>query len=334
MRGQNVVFGHYVTTMAADRRRYAIGITVAITLLISGITAKTGLLELNEDNWHQMLEGEWMVEFFAPWCPACKALKPIWSDFASWSDDLGISVGHVDVTTSPGLSGRFMVTALPTIYHVKDGVFRQYRGSRDKDEFMSFIEERRWQEVEEVPMWKSPASMQMSIVAQFFKLSMVLRSFHSVLVEEYGLPTWGSYLVFALATILVGALLGLILVCIIDFLFPPKAPGPSTVVTSAGQKADDDEEDLVEDSDVRTDGNMKEEPAQEEVCQVGKSDNEADDDNDEGKSGGSDEEGKEDSQAEDDKDSQAGEEEEEEEQEAQEGVKSSPEVRRRRARKD
>ncbi|CAL4115985.1 unnamed protein product, partial [Meganyctiphanes norvegica] len=27
------------------------------------------------------------------------------------------------------------------------------------------------------------------------KLSMVLRGVHSVLVEEYGLPTWGSYLV-------------------------------------------------------------------------------------------------------------------------------------------
>lgn len=53
---------------------------------------------------------------YAPWCPACRALEPIWNDFASWSDDLGIQVGHVDVTTSPGLGGRFMVTALPTIY--------------------------------------------------------------------------------------------------------------------------------------------------------------------------------------------------------------------------
>ena len=43
-----------------------------------------------------------------------------------------------------------------------------------------------------------------------FQLSMVLRSVHSKLVEVYGLPTWGSYLVFALATILVGALLGLV----------------------------------------------------------------------------------------------------------------------------
>lgn len=54
---------------------------------------------------------------------------------------------------------------------MKDGVFRQYRGSRDKDEFMSFIEEKRWEEIEEVPAWKSPASMQMSVVAQFFKVN-------------------------------------------------------------------------------------------------------------------------------------------------------------------
>lgn len=53
---------------------------------------------------------------------------------------------------------------------MKDGVFRQYRGSRDKDEFMSFVEERRWEEVEVVPAWKSPGSLQMSIVAQFFKV--------------------------------------------------------------------------------------------------------------------------------------------------------------------
>ncbi|MCL4136558.1 UNVERIFIED_CONTAM: hypothetical protein GTU68_065919 [Idotea baltica] len=147
---------------------------------------------------------------FAPWCPACKALQPIWNDFASWSDDLGISVGQVDVTASPGLSGRFMVTALPTIYHVKDGVFRQYRGSRDKEEFMSFIEEKKWESLEEVPAWKSPGSYQMSIVSQFFKFSMVLRGVHTALVEEYGFPTWASYLVFAIATIFIGAMLGLV----------------------------------------------------------------------------------------------------------------------------
>lgn len=53
---------------------------------------------------------------FAPWCPACKSLAPIWKQVASWSQDLEFAVGEVDVTTSPGLSGRFMVTALPTIF--------------------------------------------------------------------------------------------------------------------------------------------------------------------------------------------------------------------------
>lgn len=67
-----------------------------------------------------------------------------------------------------------MVTALPTIFHIKDGVFRQYRGPRDKDEFMSFIEEKKWQALEEISAWKSPSSIQMSIVAQFFKVRFLL----------------------------------------------------------------------------------------------------------------------------------------------------------------
>ncbi|XP_069996598.1 thioredoxin-related transmembrane protein 1 [Penaeus vannamei] len=325
--------------MATDRRRYTLLLASFVILhVVSRSWAKAGVVELDEDNWHQMLEGEWMVEFFAPWCPACKALKPIWQDFATWSDDLGISVGQVDVTNSPGLSGRFMVTALPTIYHVKDGKFRQYRGSRDKDEFMSFVEERRWREVEEVPAWKSPASFQMSVVSQFFKLSMVLRGVHSVLVEDYLLPTWGSYLVFALATILVGALLGLILVCIIDFVFPPKAPGPAPVVTSAGLKADDDEEDLVEDTKSKSEDAEEESQGQEES-----------DDKEERKKAGSEdendveeeeeeEEGEEEQKEKEEEEKKEEEEEEEEDSQAEEdkesgSPKNSPEVRRRRPRK-
>uniref|UniRef100_T1J9K3 Thioredoxin domain-containing protein n=1 Tax=Strigamia maritima TaxID=126957 RepID=T1J9K3_STRMM len=184
------------------------------------------LIELNEENWEQMLRGEWMVEFFAPWCPACKGLEVVWKEFAAWSKDLDISVAQVDVTTNPGLSGRFMVTALPTIYHVMDGHFRLYRGSRDKENFISFVEDKKWQSVEEISSWTSPNSILMSLISYFFKLSMVLRSIHTKLIEEYGIPYWGSYLIFALVTILIGAILGLILVCIIDFVFPPKMTTP------------------------------------------------------------------------------------------------------------
>jgi len=111
---------------------------------------------------------------------------------------------------------------------VLNGQFRQYRGSRDKENFITFIEEKKWESVEEVPNWKSPSSVQMSLVSYFFKMSMFLRSLHSKLIEEYGVPYWGSYLIFALATILIGAILGLVLVCIIDFVFPPKSALPPT----------------------------------------------------------------------------------------------------------
>lgn len=53
---------------------------------------------------------------YAPWCPACKQLEKTWEEYSSWAKDLNIHVAQVDVTVSPGLSGRFMVTALPTIF--------------------------------------------------------------------------------------------------------------------------------------------------------------------------------------------------------------------------
>jgi len=231
-----------------------LSIAILICVLHTNVVhCKDGSLILNEDNWDQMLEGEWMVEFFAPWCPACKALQPIWKEFASWSEDLGIKVGQVDVTDSPGLSGRFIVTALPTIYHVKNGVFRQYRGPRDKEQLISFVEEKKWMELEEIPAWKNPGSYQMAVVAQFFKLSMVLREVHTSLVQDYGLPEWGSYVIFALCTIVTGALIGLILVCIIDVVFPPKPPHD---VHQLAQHIPDQEEDL---ADERGEGSGEEE---------------------------------------------------------------------------
>ena len=93
--------------------------------------------------------------------------------------------------------------------------------------------------VEPISEWKSPDSVQMSLVSYFFKLSMVLRNVHTVLTEDYQvsavcpcksvsqdlffqLPYWVSYVAFAVATVLLGGLLGLFLV--IPFLILPWLP--------------------------------------------------------------------------------------------------------------
>ncbi|CAH0718422.1 unnamed protein product, partial [Brenthis ino] len=213
-------------------------------------------VELDEENWQQILEGEWMVEFYAPWCPACNALAPAWKELSNRakSKNLGMKAAAVDVTKSPGLSGRFVVTALPTIFHVKEGEFRQYKGPRDTDSMLDYVERGKWKQTEAIPSWKAPHSLQMGLVAHFFKLSQALRGVHNMLMETYGLPTWGSYLIFAVATIFIGALLGLILVCIIDLLYPPRRSDkvliPQAEMNRRKDKASDDEQELINDDIV------------------------------------------------------------------------------------
>ncbi|CAB3384019.1 Hypothetical predicted protein [Cloeon dipterum] len=222
---------------------------LACWLAAAAAKQQANIVQLNEENWEQMLQGDWMIEFFAPWCPACKNLGPVWQELAQWQEDLDISVGHIDVTVDVGLSGRFMVTALPTIFHVHDGQFRQYRGARKLEDFVSFVEDAKWQEIEPIPGWKAPDSLQMSVVAHFYKLSMVLRTVHNHLMETYGLPIWGSYLIFALFTILVGALLGLLLVCVIDCIYPPK-PSSRAADHRGESEPEDDDDDVIKDDRV------------------------------------------------------------------------------------
>ncbi len=47
-----------------------------------------------------------------------------------------------------------------TIFHyfhsIKNGVFRYYGGPRGKDDFIDFIENKKWTVIEPIPRWKYP----------------------------------------------------------------------------------------------------------------------------------------------------------------------------------
>uniref|UniRef100_A0A2K5QZA2 Thioredoxin-related transmembrane protein 1 n=1 Tax=Cebus imitator TaxID=2715852 RepID=A0A2K5QZA2_CEBIM len=97
---------------------------------------------ITDKNWRELLEGDWMIGFYAQWCPACQKLQPKWESFAEWGEDLEVNFAKVDVTEQPGLSGHFIITALPTIYHCKDGNFRHYQGPSTKKDFINFVSDR------------------------------------------------------------------------------------------------------------------------------------------------------------------------------------------------
>lgn len=107
----------------------------------------------------------------APWCPACRSMTKQWETLALSSQQMGIQVAKIDVTENPSLSGRFFVTALPTIFHVINGEFRQYRGPRDAQTLEEFVVEKKWKNLETVPWYFYPDSFFMGAASYFFKLS-------------------------------------------------------------------------------------------------------------------------------------------------------------------
>lgn len=200
----------------------ALLLVLHLTWLPVSCAKPSSLREVTDGNWEEILSGEWMIEFYAPWCPACQQLQSVWKEFADWGEDMGVNIAKVDVTEQPGLSGRFIITSLPTIYHCKDGTFRKYQGARTKDDFLSFVHEQKWKAVEPVSSWFGPSSFLMNSMSALFKLSMFIRRCHNYMTEQLGIPVWGSYVIFGLATLFSGLALGLLLVFIADFVFPSR----------------------------------------------------------------------------------------------------------------
>ncbi|XP_070835741.1 thioredoxin-related transmembrane protein 1 [Chaetodon trifascialis] len=221
--GSTVGSTMFSLTRQTKHRPWICCLLMVMCLTSLPVSAKRdSLREVTDGNWEEILAGEWMIEFYAPWCPACQQLQPVWKEFADWGEDMGVNIAKVDVTDQPGLSGRFIITSLPTIYHCKDGVFRKYQGARTKDDFLSFVDEQKWKAVEPISSWFAPSSFLMNSMSALFKLSMFIRRCHNYMTEHLGIPVWGSYVIFGLATLFSGLALGLLLVFIADFVFPSR----------------------------------------------------------------------------------------------------------------
>lgn len=63
-------------------------------------------------------KGNTLLDFWAPGCAPCRALKPVLHDFANES---GIKVLTVDVTEEQKIAEAYNVSAVPTLVAVVDG---------------------------------------------------------------------------------------------------------------------------------------------------------------------------------------------------------------------
>ncbi|CAF4353213.1 unnamed protein product [Rotaria socialis] len=179
-----------------------------LLLLLLPCLISTQLVDLTDKTWREMLTGQWMVEFYAPWCPACQQFKQIWRDFSNAMSSRNIKVGAVDVDKYQSLSGRFRISSLPTILHVRDGVFHQYEGERSLRGLRNYIDKEEW--LKSGPMSSSfaPDSLVMSLISYVFDLSLLVKNAYSILLDQYGWPAWLIYTVFGIAMVIVGIIIG------------------------------------------------------------------------------------------------------------------------------
>ncbi|RLN90831.1 hypothetical protein BBJ28_00022955 [Nothophytophthora sp. Chile5] len=81
--------------------------------------------------------GDWLVEFYAPWCGHCKKLAPIYERVA---DELKgeVNVAKVDVTANSELGKRFEIRGFPTIVHFSQGQSYKFAGKRTLPDLAEF----------------------------------------------------------------------------------------------------------------------------------------------------------------------------------------------------
>ncbi|KAG0601942.1 hypothetical protein M758_11G149800 [Ceratodon purpureus] len=103
-----------------------------------------GVVELSSYTFNDTIKKRpTFVMFYAPWCPHCQRLHPIWTQLAGVLSKKGYNVqlAIVDATKHSRLADKYEVPGFPTLIMFKDGKpVGRHRGARDIDTLISFID--------------------------------------------------------------------------------------------------------------------------------------------------------------------------------------------------
>uniref|UniRef100_A0A7S0XBE8 Thioredoxin domain-containing protein n=1 Tax=Chromulina nebulosa TaxID=96789 RepID=A0A7S0XBE8_9STRA len=120
------------------------GSFILIFLCLIVLTLSSDVIDLNSQNFEHLTQastgattGDWLVEFYAPWCGHCKTLKPTYEKVAELLKG-EINVAAVDVPANRDLGERFDIKGFPTIKLLRKGQVYTFKGKRSLEEIVEF----------------------------------------------------------------------------------------------------------------------------------------------------------------------------------------------------
>ncbi|CAO1625381.1 unnamed protein product [Parajaminaea phylloscopi] len=100
------------------------------------------VLDLTDSSFASVVDPEplILVEFFAPWCGHCQALKPHYEEAATALKDQGVKLAKVDCTTQEKICADHEIGGYPTLKVFRNGSPSEYTGTRKADGIISYMQ--------------------------------------------------------------------------------------------------------------------------------------------------------------------------------------------------
>eukprot|EP00912_Choanoflagellata_sp_UC4_P000423 UC4_evm2s261 len=101
------------------------------------------ITRLTPKNWERRLTGNsiWIIEFYAPWCGACRNFSPAFKEAATKMEGERVDYGAVNCEKHQEICGsRFNIRGYPTVLAVnrKHGTQQEFQGTRDAESLMTW----------------------------------------------------------------------------------------------------------------------------------------------------------------------------------------------------
>lgn len=148
------------------------------------------VIEIDHDNWEQLLYGKWLVLFCLPLRPDCRDLEGVFYQLADSSprfQDVNLAFG--DLSKHNILIRRFSISVLPAIFHIKEGEFRRLDPCQDKNTLAAILNNFDWVDVGLVAFWDNPMSIFVELSVLAYKMAEDLRQV-DVFGQNFNCAAW------------------------------------------------------------------------------------------------------------------------------------------------